>query len=60
MMETADYLGTFICWLFNRLLGRKTSLKEELKDAYATKHLIVGYIAIIIFFILFIVCFANC
>ena len=57
-MRSADLLGAFFCWLFNRLRGRKTSLREEFKDTLATRHLVVGYLVWLIFFILCVVIFS--
>lgn len=56
-MRSADLLGAFICWLFNLLRGRKTSLREELKDSFATRHLVVGFLAGIIITILIVLYF---
>ena len=59
-MRDADLLGAFICWLFNRLRGRKTSLRGEIRDTFATRHLVVGFLAGIIMVILMVVVFSWC
>jgi hypothetical protein len=57
-MRNADLLGAFICWLFNRIRGKKVSLKEELSHTFATRHLVVGCLAGLVFTILLVLIFS--
>ena len=60
MIGGVSQFGAFVCWIFKRIRGEKLSLKKELDDSLfnsTTKHLVVGYLTVLLLFILWFIFF---